>query len=251
MATGQTTLGAVRTQAKYRADMVRSEFVTNAEWLTYINDSYRELYGLLLQKYGNDYFVAGTPDNWYQFTTSGSTASYVLPDGSSTYKLLDGTTTAPAFLKLLGVDVKHGSDWHALLPFNFVDRNQRQNGQASNLNRPRYRITGARLWFAPTPQGSLTVRIFYIPRLTELSADDDVLDGVNGWEEYVIIDAAIKAMQKEESDVSVLFAQKGAIIKRLDAEAENRDAGSPATVSETRRDGAWADDGDGDGLGWT
>ena len=40
--------------------------------------------------------------------------------------------------------------------------------------------------------------------------------------EYVITDAAIKMMQKEESDTSVLQLQKAALIRRIEAAAENR-----------------------------
>ncbi len=61
-----------------------------------------------------------------------------------------------------------------------------------------------------------------------------ILDGVSGWEEYVVVDAAIKAMAKEESDPSVLMAQKQGLLQRIESAAENRDAGSPARVSDSR-----------------
>src|SRR5690242_17270074 len=94
-----------------------STYVTTSEWNSYINASYYELYDLLVQKYGDDYFTAGTPDNWYQLTTNGTSTSYALPDGSASYLLQDGVTTAPAFLKGLGVDIKQGSDWVTLQRF--------------------------------------------------------------------------------------------------------------------------------------
>jgi hypothetical protein len=57
-------------------------------------------------------------------------------------------------------------------------------------------------------------------------------DGLSGWLEYVIVDAAIKAMQKEESDVSVLMAQKKDLRVRLEQMAANRDVGTPGTVAD-------------------
>ena len=39
-------------------------------------------------------------------------------------------------------------------------------------------------------------------------------------------------MQKEESDVGVLFAQKQALEKRIREKAANRDAGTADTVSD-------------------
>jgi hypothetical protein len=71
--------------------------------------------------------------------------------------------------------------------------------------------------------------------MTELLKDTDFCDGVSGWTEYIIIDAAIKALQKEESDVTILAAQKMSMLDRIEAAAENRDAGEPDTLSDTRR----------------
>jgi hypothetical protein len=51
----------------------------------------------------------------------------------------------------------------------------------------------------------------------------------------VIIDAAIKCLQKEESDVQVLMAQKAAMKRRIEVAASNRDAGSPLSVSDVYR----------------
>lgn len=58
------------------------------------------------------------------------------------------------------------------------------------------------------------------------------LDGVSGWEEYVIIDAAIKAMIKEESDVSGLMVQKNAMLDRISSMAEGRDIGQAHHVQD-------------------
>ena len=234
------TLTNLLAACRQRADMVNSQFLTDAEFTANINASYQELYGLLVQKFGADYFVAGTPDNWYQFTTT-TANSYALPDGTATYKLSDAATTAPAFFKLIGVDLLLGAQpqgWVTLRPFTMADRNRFAipNMQTfwgyANL---RYRLNGNRIWIVPLPSSGQVIRIWYVPQLTLLSAGSDVINGVNGWEEYIIIDAAIKALQKEESDCSVLMAQKAAIIQRLEAEAENRDVGSPAVVGDTRR----------------
>jgi len=67
-----------------------------------------------------------------------------------------------------------------------------------------------------------------------------VADGISGWLEYVVTDAAIKMLQKEESDTSVLQFQKAALIKRIESAAENRDAGSPATIADVQwTNGTW------------
>ena len=52
-----------------------------------------------------------------------------------------------------------------------------------------------------------------------------------------MIDAAIKCMQKEESDVSVLFAQKMAIKERIEVMAQNRDIGDCNRITDVSNAG--------------
>jgi hypothetical protein len=79
-------------------------------------------------------------------------------------------------------------------------------------------------------------------------ADSTTIDGVSGWEEYIIVDSALKGMGKEESDVSLLAQQKLAMIKRLQDMANNRDAGNGSTVADVQwSDFYWPT---GNGGGW-
>lgn len=225
---GTVTLASLRSQAQQRSDMVNSNFVSTSEWNSYISNSYKELYDLLVSAFGNDYYVA-TP---VTFSTDGTNDKYALPDGTL-------YSSAPAFYKLLGVDLQvQGASqvWQTLKPFTFTERNRYSPYGVNTLYRNtaiRYRLNGSNLWFTPLPQAGLTIRLWYIPQPNTLSSDTDTFDGISGWEEYVVIDAAIKALQKEESDVSVLGSQKQAIIARIQGMAENRDAGSPATVADS------------------
>lgn len=225
---GQTTLGAVRLAAQQRADMINNDFVTKQEWNDYINHSYTELYDILVQVYADDYYLAAP----LSFVTDGrNPAFYPLPSD---------------FYKLMGVDLALGTQvglanpngWLTLKKFTFISRNRYVFGNVPTsflgFNNLRYRIEGNYLEFIPQPAGNQTIRLRYIPRPTTLLADSDILDGISGWDEYVIVDAAIKAMQKEESDVSVLMVQKQALLTRITAAASNRDAGEPESVSDVR-----------------
>jgi hypothetical protein len=202
MPPGVTTLGAVTTAAQQRADMFNDTFVSNTEWTANINASYQELYGLIAQSFGDDYLVQ-TP---YTFSTDGINYLFALPSD---------------FFKLLGVDLQVGSQWATIKPFMFGERN-------------RYSFSNG------IPVANQNLRLWYIPRLTLLVNAGDTLDGVNGWEEFIVIDAAIKALQKEESDCSLLMAQRQAIITRIEDEAARRDAGMPIRITDTRRaNGYW------------
>lgn len=225
---GQMSLAAIRLAAQQRADRVNSNFVTLPEWNSYINQSTFELYDLLTTVY-EDYNIAPL----LTFVTDGS-AQYNLPDGSN-------YAGAPAFYKLMGVDVGIASStngWVTLKKFNFISRNRYVYPQITSTSmgifNMQYRVFGNTLMFIPIPQAGQTIRFWYVPRMPSLLKDTDVLDGVSGWTEYVICDAAIKALQKEESDVSVLMAEKAALIDRINASSQNRDAGQPDTISNTR-----------------
>lgn len=318
------SLSDLRTASRQRADMVNSTFVSDAELNSYINASYYELYDLLVQKYGNDYYMKE-----YTFQLQGNVSRYDLPAD---------------FFKLLGVDleISSGPDGYvSLRPFTLAERNRYSTANVQTwigVTNLRYRISANKLWFTPSPQTGQTIRIWYVPRLAQLidqttltvadpiagdyitigattltagsqwtitagnntttaasiaaainaanivdvsatsngavvtlvqddpsdlaltvsgstplgastrlqfssstlSSGSQVADGISGWLEYVVTDAAIKMMQKEESDTSVLQLQKAALIKRVESAAENRDAGSPATIADVQwTNGTW------------
>lgn len=214
------TLTALTTQIQERADMVNSNFVSSAEWTAYINQSYQELYDILVQKYGDDYFVSNST-----FVTDGVNQLFSLPAD---------------FQKLLGVDLQLSTttdSFVTLRPFNFSDRNRYSvpNFQSFyGVTNMRYRLQGSNLWLTPIPASGQTIQVWYVPQLQPLVSGSDIANNLGGWLEYVIVDVCIKALAKEESDVSVFMAQKQALIQRIEAAAENRDAGSPATVSDAQ-----------------
>lgn len=209
------TLAELRTRVRQRSDMETSDFVADDELNGYINASIAELYDLLVSAYGADYFLAE-----HSFGTVINTIDYALP--------VD-------FYKLKGVDANiNDNNWFSVRPFNFNERNRNQDVTWGLLNGPtiRYRLMGSNIKFSPAPNATYQMRIWYVPLATILVADSDSFDDLNQYAEYVVIDAAIKCLQKEESDVSVLAAQKMAMKRRLEEMADNRDAGQPDSVSD-------------------
>lgn len=210
------TLAELKEQARFRADQTNSNFVSDPELVTYINSSIAELQDLLISSYGNDYYVSSSV-----FNTVANTDSYALPAD---------------FYKLLGVDAKiNGNDKFSLRPFNFNERNRNDSFSSWGLMTGpsvRYRIRGDNLVFSPQPEGIFEITMWYVPLAVKLVDDTDTLADLNQYAEYVIVDAAIKMMQKEESDIQVLALQKGALVKRIQEMAQNRDAGQPESVSD-------------------
>lgn len=79
--------------------------------------------------------------------------------------------------------------------------------------------------------------------------DGTLVEGVSGWEEFIIIDAALKSQNKQENDVSVLGAQRADIIARIEAMAEARDAGMAFHTSDVLGTSTYSDTGWGSN-GW-
>lgn len=210
------TLLELRTQARDRADMKNSQFVSDSELNSYINASIAELHDVLVQSYGSDYFV-----NSYNFTTVAGTDRYALP--------VD-------LYKIMGVDANlNGGEYVALKKFNFNERTRFTTHSVwSIMGVPeiRYRLVGSNIVFSPIPDSAVPIKLWYVPVATKLTLNTDSFNDLNQYAEYVIVDAAMKMMQKEESDVSVLMAQKQLLTKRIEEASQNRDAGEPESVSD-------------------
>lgn len=249
--TGEMTLSQIRLAAMQRADRVNSNFVTQPEWRNYINQAMFELYDLLVTVY-EDLYIAPP----IQFVADGSTFLYPLPNGSNTFQnaLNPAVTFTPRpFYKLIGVDLALNTANNAFVTvnkFNFSDRNRfvYPNSASSiyGVFNLQYRLLGLnQIEFIPTPSGNQVIRLWYVPRLIELLADTDTTDtGISGWIEYVIVRAAKYALDKEESDSSVLTQEIAFLKQRIEETAANRDAGLPDTISNTRKGGnGWGWDG--------
>lgn len=222
--TADLSLGQTRLMAQQRADMVNSNFVSLPEWNMYINQSYFELYDLLTTVY-EDYFVKEP----LVITTTGISNQVTLPTD---------------FYKLMGIDLglsNSDNAWVTLRKFDFISRNRYVFPNIAStyfgLFNLQYRLVGNTLMFIPTPQAGQFLRIWYTPKLTQLLQDTDILSGISGWSEYVIVRAAKYGLDKEESDSSKLTEEIAFLKQRIEESAMNRDIGAPDTISDTRSSG--------------
>lgn len=214
------TLSELRTRARQRTDAVNSTFFTDSEINGYINDSIAELYDILIQKFGADYYLVDTP---FSFTTVSGQKNYDLPSN---------------FYKLAGVDLRNSGtgDPLTLDPFMFIERNRfnnRARRTARDLSGLRYRIIGNKIRFIE-PDANEEIDLWYAPSATKLVNDSDTFDGINGWEEYVVIDVAIKMNIKQESETTELERQLQRMRQRIEEAADNRDYGQSERVTDVR-----------------
>lgn len=199
------TLAQLREEVRDRADVrYATEFLSDAEVDRFINQSIRELYDLLIENSDQEFFAT-----WDLIALDGS-PSYPLPGN---------------FYRLLGVDYAVGGRWVAMDSFRFRERNAEPSGT------PRYRLRSDEITIIPRSTTGLA-RLWYIPKAVELIGDLDTFNGYNGWEEYVVVDAAAKCREKEQTDASELYARKVALRQRIESLAAKRDAGTPEVVTD-------------------
>lgn len=189
------TLGNLRADVRQRADLVSSQFVTDAEVNENINQSIAELYDLIVSIRGSDYFEKVAPT----ITTTSNVGLYALP---------------PDFYQLIRVEANLSGFIVPLLAFT-----QAEHGVLSQY---------------PVQSGQ-SIIVKYVPLPLRLVSDADTFDGFGGWEEYVVVDAAMKCLEKEESDTGALALRLAKMTARIQNMAPNRDGWQPSRRQDMRR----------------
>lgn len=174
------TLGNLRSDVRERCDMVSDQYVTDATFNEYINQSAARLYNKI------DAACEGFYSSTSTFTTTSAT-TYNLP--SDFYRL-------------------------QIAQIDFAGRKQTLR---------RFELKEAARWSESPSQPGYTITLRYTPAPVRMVVDGDTFDGIAGWEEWIVLDAAIKALNKEESDVQVLMAQRADIEGDIQRLADGRD----------------------------
>jgi hypothetical protein len=187
--------------------------ITNTEANRVINLGYKELYGYLV-RHGMH-----RAEETQTITT----------DGSTTYDLAVGLY---AILTVHRVD---SDDSAFRLPRHDVRfRIPTTVGVGVTSS---YRVVGSTIELNP-PTEDETVEVKYVPVPDELSDDADELDGVLGWEEYVVLYAAVKFLQKEGSMNAARALQNdmAILLDRIKTEARTVEQTEGVVIQRTRAD---------------
>jgi hypothetical protein len=201
--------------------MESSTFVSDAEMLRYISASYTDLY---------DQLVRSDPERYRKeqtFTGDGSTTKFAV---ESDYY---GT-----------IDISYDTDQSG--------RSSLRRAYGSEMNKYRGNQTAvAGVWapvyntttpstekieLLPTPNSGDTYTHTYIVAPADLTTAADVVNGISGWEEYIVIDCAIKCRTKEETPTGDLERALERFTKRLQEMRYNRDAANAGHIINTRGD---------------
>lgn len=204
------TLTNLIARVRERADMAGSSFVADSAngLYAWINEANQKLHGMLVDALGEEYISSSSA-----LTTVAGTSDYALPTG---------------FYKLYGVDLLYQGQYRNLERYERAERNYYREYKPEWL--PRYGLVGSNLRLYPTPQSVMTGSILYAPEATVLTTGTDTVNYPNGWERFIVIDAAIQALAKEESSITTLDNERKAIIREIEETKEQRDLASPHRV---------------------
>lgn len=250
----EMSLYELKLAARECADRKDSGFISEPELGRMARLAAYELYDILITSY-EDWFATAQAF----LPTNGTTFQYPIPNGYNNY--LGGTyggvsgTPSPALYKLAGIDLNVNTSTITpsrvtLLRFDFIKRNQyvypNSTSTIYGVYNMRYRLMGEYLNIIPTPAGGQNLVLWYSPKMPQLLSDTDLtVIGVSGWLRYVIVRMAKYMLDKEEGTDTGKLDQEIVFLKqRIEQAAQNRDAGIPDTISETRIDPAYG------GTGW-
>ncbi len=212
------TIAQVMTRARVKADVSGADgvgWIPDTELQGFVDAAHTELYDLLVKHELHQFETTAT------VTTVSGTATYALPADH---------------YKTLALDYQWATNRYEAVPeVTFAERN-RFTVPFTNQYGTRaagYRIVGGNLVLLPTPGGVQVYRHIYIPAPADISAADvdTTIDGIAGWDELLVIKAAINCYIKEQSVPNDLRVQEAQQVDRIAQMAVDR--GQVQAISQT------------------
>lgn len=213
------TLAQLIAEVRDRADIEGATHITDPQITRYINQSGAALHAMLVE-HCEDEFVE---------SSSGLIGAPV--DNTSEVTLDDD------FYKLIAFHVVLSGRPIPLERWQWMEEPALFDPTASGPPH-RYRLTGNKIRIFPAVPADTLGRFFYVPAFQNMVLDTDTLDGRDGWEEWVVWDAAIKCLVKEESDTREAVMERDQVLTRVKQQMKQRDFARPASVVDVERT-AW------------
>ncbi len=210
------TWSELRTRIRQRSDneFTDGNFVDDAELLILANKSRKHLFGMLVE--AGQHSVAET--------------IYTVPvDGSLTYDLPNDCFAVGGVFRFdSGSPIRLYRHDQRVYPRDEVE-------SVASTYRTHGSLEDSVIEFNPrVSEGTYKVRYVGVP--ADFSADGDTMDGVLGWEEWIVYDVAIDILTKESlwEAVDRLQSRQNKITQRIEAHASERDMLDQGGVEDVR-----------------
>jgi hypothetical protein len=212
-----TTLADLKTRIRQRSDneYTDGKFIDDDELVGLINVSHKHLFGMLVES---------------GLHTVEEIIYTLSPDGSLSYPMPDDCFAVSGVFRL-------ENDYY--IPLGRHDQRTFPRDTTETIAWS-YRTYGAmeNAKIELNPRTSTgTYKIRYCPVPEDLKNDADRMDGVIGWEEWIVLDCAIKILTKEQifEAVHILRAEKKELALKIEAQAYERDMQKGISVSNVRQ----------------
>lgn len=210
-------------------------FITTSRLNRWINQSLRRFIGMLLGGPGDRYF-----ESPHQFHTEDGTAQYALP--ADFFQLYQAAAIIDGQLYNIYPASNEELSWGEFTPLQSDEECQNSYDYLEGVV-PSYRVLGQKIEMVPVPTQVYCVKLRYAPTKivfngstnlpqVELVDDDDYIDGVNGWEEWIKLDVCEKAKAKSDEDAMAFMKAKAEIEREIKEQRRRRDRG-PKFMRET------------------
>jgi hypothetical protein len=206
------TWGALRTKIRQRTNKEISQFVKDSEIDGMMEESYATLHNILVNLNENYIYKE------YQLAIYANTTRFELP--------VD-------FFKLKGVTIEDNGYIRRLELVPWERRCHYQQTPPAWGGYPvGYALVGSQIQFFPTSQSNIYVTVGYIPAAPVYISDETVIDGISGFETYIIYSVAALIRAKEEKPASEFLAQRELALQNIRAAATPRDMENAVTITD-------------------
>lgn len=221
------TLTQLIAEVRQRADCEGDPHITDAEVTRFINQSCQALQALLIDIDESEFM------SWEDLTTTPG-------DPLLSLATLPWTDTEQGLYKLAHVHATVSGQVLELERWTFERYTLYQNASSWGVPQMpvsyrliRDKLGSPSLMFAPTPQSAYPIRVFYYTPFVDLVNGSDTFDGRAGWEEWVVLDAAIKCLVKSQEPIRDVQTEREKVEARIRDQMRTPDLDRPSQVRDT------------------
>ncbi len=223
-----------------RCDLVSSEFLDDAELGELCEESYLELWDILVDLLGEE-----APWELATVNTTAGQAYVDVPLATGCYRLLrldtalDGQQYVPLQRGQLGSDPWRVESrvWRHAADVRYYARRGARAGTAARVGSADSLATW-RVYFDPTPIAVYPVRLFYVPPPPIVIADNSPLSYTSfpdEWPEYVVADVSAKVAVRQEADPAPHERERERVRDRIQRYSKPHQVTQPRTILDQRR----------------
>ncbi len=175
--------------------------------------------------------------------------SEYMPDNrllsSTSVSLVSGTTeyALPAtFDHLISVDISANGHKSWLVAYEMHERAALTSPDLMTAGVPvAYRLRGSSIEYLPTPSGSYTSVVWYVPTPTQFTGDSETYDTINRLDDYLVAYASqfIAIKEKNTTLLGVCKDLYGELKTEISMVARSRDKNSPPRVVDESMANRW------------